>query len=292
MGANELGEVPVLMYHRLLEDGGGDYDLTPEEFRTELEYLATNGYVPITAAELVSGELDVPAGRTPVVLTFDDSTREQFALTEDGEVDPDTAVGILLDVAAEHDDFPATGTFYVLGSLFGVAEDAGTELLRALHDLGFELGNHTFAHGNLGQLDDDQVQRDLAEGARNITEAVPGAEVTTLSYPFGIRPDDPSLVASGSHDGYDYRHEAGFLVGSGPAPSPFSSEFDPLAIPRIRAQPTWDGEADYGSGFWWDVLERAPERRYVSDGDPTTITFPEELADELDDAFTDRAQPY
>ena len=42
---NELGVVPVLMYHRLLADGGGDYDLTPDEFRAELTrlYEATTG---------------------------------------------------------------------------------------------------------------------------------------------------------------------------------------------------------------------------------------------------------
>lgn len=292
VGANELGEIPVLMYHRILPDGGGDYDLTPEEFRSELTYLAEHDYHPITAAELVSGRIDVPAGTTPVVLTFDDSTREQFALTEDGQVAPDTAVGILLEVADAHDGFGATGSFYVLESLFGTSGGAGAELLRELHALGFELGNHTAGHEPLGDLDRAGVQRALAEGARVITEAVPGAQVRTLSYPLGIRPEDPSWVARGSHDGHTYRHEGALLVGSGPSPSPVAEDFEPLAIPRIRSQPTWGGEVDYGSGFWFDVLERAPERRYVSDGDPDTISFPAELTDRLHPDHADRANPY
>lgn len=294
VGANELGEVPIIMYHRLLPDGGGDYDLTPDQFRDELRRLHEEGYVPITAAELVSGAIDIPAGASPVVLTFDDSTREQFGLTEDGEVTPDTAVGIMEELRDELDGFEPTGSFYVLRSLFGSEGERGQELLAALHDLGYEIGNHTAQHENLGQLDAAGVQRALAEGVANIEAVVPDAEVNTLSYPLGIRPDDPSLVAEGEHDGSSYAHDAGLLVGSGPAPSPHAVDFEPLAVPRIRSQPDWSegDEIDWGSGYWLDVLASSAERRYVSDGDPDTISFPEEATERLAPAFEDRAQPY
>jgi hypothetical protein len=81
VGANELGEVPVLMYHKVLDSGGSEYDLTPEQFRGELQYLYDTGYRPIRTIDLVRGEIDIPAGTSPVVLTFDDSTREQFSVT-------------------------------------------------------------------------------------------------------------------------------------------------------------------------------------------------------------------
>jgi hypothetical protein len=286
--------VPVLMYHRSLPDGGSDYDLSAEEFRSELEYLYENDYRPIRTDQLVDGDIDVPAGTTPVVLTFDDSTREQFGYTEDGEIDPDTAVGILLDFAREHDDFDAVGSFYVLGSLFGVGPDDGAEMLEHLHELGFEIGNHTLEHDNLGQLDAAGVQRALAEGAQNVEEAVDGAEVRTLSLPLGIWPDDREDAVRGSHDGYDYEHEGILLVGSNPAPSPFHEDFDPLAIPRIRSLPpdSWDGEADFTSGYWFDVLEQSPERRYVSDGNPDTVSYPEEQEGAVAEQHADRANPY
>ncbi|WP_052664546.1 polysaccharide deacetylase family protein [Nitriliruptor alkaliphilus] len=294
VGANELGRIPVLMYHRILPDGGGDYDNTPEEFRDELRRLHEEGYVPITTAELVSGHIDVPAGTTPVVLTFDDSTREQFGLTEDGEVVPDTAVAIMEELAEELDGFEPAGSFYVLRSLFGSSEERGRELLAELHARGYEIGNHTADHDNLGQLDASGVQRALAEGVANITAAIPDAEVRTLSYPLGIRPDDPTLVAEGEHDGITYTHEAGLLVGSGPSPAPFDAEFDPLAIPRIRSQPDWTpgDEPDYSSGFWLAWFQDNPEQRYVSDGDSDTISFPEALADQLHPDLVDRARPY
>src|SRR5205823_8748111 len=93
--ANELGLVPVLMYHQILPSGGGDYDLTPAQFRAELQRLWRDGYVPITASDLIQGRIDVSAGKSPVVLTFDDSTNNQLAFDASGEVKPDTAVGIL-----------------------------------------------------------------------------------------------------------------------------------------------------------------------------------------------------
>jgi hypothetical protein len=294
VGANELGQIPIIMYHRILPDGGGDYDNTPEEFREELRRLHDEGYVPITTAELVDGRIDVPAGTTPVVLTFDDSTREQFALTEEGEVAPDTAVGIMERLAEELDGFEPAGSFYVLGSLFGSSEERGRELLAELHARGYEIGNHTAEHDNLAQLDAEGVRRALAGGVANITAAIPDAEVSTLSYPLGIRPDDPGLVAEGRHGDVSYTHDAGLLVGSGPTSSPFDAEFDPLATPRIRSQPDWTqgDEPDYASGFWLDWFLDNPERRYVSDGDPDTISFPEDLAGQLHPDLADRAQPY
>jgi hypothetical protein len=292
VGANELGEIPVLMYHRLLPDGGGEYDLTPEEFRGELQYLYDNDYRPIRTIDLVEGDIDVPAGMTPVVLTFDDSTREQAAHTPDGDIDPDTAIGILLEFAEEHPDFTPVASLYINAGPFGGGQDSD-DILVDLHERGFELGNHTHSHANLRSLDADGIREELARGVQVTTDVIPQAEVRTLSLPLGIWPEPRELAYSGDHDGFTYENEGILLVGSHPALSPFHGDFDPQAIPRIRSTPGWDGgEPDYTSGFWFDVLERHPERRYVSDGNPATISFPAELADDLDEAFRDAANPY
>lgn len=290
VGANELGQVPVIMHHRIIEGGGGEYDRSPEEFRAELQRLYDGGYRPVRTVDLARGEVDVPAGTTPVVLTFDDSTREQFALDADGQVDPDTAIGILLDFAEGHPDFSPVASLYINAGPFGVA-DSGP-LLTWLHEHGFELGNHTVRHANLGQLSADDVRKQLALGARVITDMVPEAEVTTLSLPLGIWPDPRDLAYRGSHEGDDYDHEAVLLVGAGPSPSPFHADFDPLAIPRIRSS-AWDGgEPNFGSDYWLQWFEDNPQRRYVSDGDPGRVSFPEGLAEQLDEAHVEGANPY
>src|SRR5581483_4822119 len=90
--ANELGLVPVLMYHQLVSHPVGDYEITPADFRAEMETLAADGYVPITARQLVTRRIDIPAGRHPVVLTFDDATVGQFRLGADGQPLGGTAV--------------------------------------------------------------------------------------------------------------------------------------------------------------------------------------------------------
>lgn len=293
IGANELGEIPVLMYHRILDSGGSEYDLTPDEFRSELQYLYDNGYRPIRTIDLVRGQIDIPAGTSPVVLTFDDSTREQFGYTQDGAVNPDTALGILLAFAKRYDDFNATASVYVItSSLFGGGSD-GKTMLADLHDRGFEIGNHSHGHENLARLTDTQVQETLARHRQEVKAAAPSAEVATLSLPFGVWPKNRSLAATGSAGDVTYNHEAILLVGAQPAPSPFDTAFAPLAIPRIRSAPSWSGgDPDFGSAFWLDVLNQRPERRYISDGNPDTISFPSELAENLAPHFADRANPY
>ena len=104
VGADELGSVPILMYHQLSAQPAGEYDQTPAEFRAELERLHREGYRPITAAQYAAGTVDIPAGTHPVVLTFDDSTTSQLRLTADGAPAPDCAVAILEEFAARHPD--------------------------------------------------------------------------------------------------------------------------------------------------------------------------------------------
>lgn len=280
VGANELGMVPVLMYHRLVEDPAGVYQRTPEAFRSELERLAREGYVPVTAAEYVTGRIDIPPGKHPVVLTFDDSTTDQLAFGPPGKPKPDTAVGILLSVAREHPGFRPVATFFVNRAPFAMP-NGGKRALTWLHAHGFEIGNHTYDHVNLAELSATGVQRQIAKLHRMITSAVPDAQVTTMAPFGGVRPTEPRLALHGSWHGIEYDYAGVFLVGASPAPSPYSADFDPLGIPRIRSQANEGPGAKYSSTRWLNFLEKHPARRYTSDGDPTRISFPKEKADQL-----------
>lgn len=288
--ANELGVVPVLMYHRLTPTPKAEYDRTHEAFRDELQRLYDSGYRPVLARDLVAGTMDVPAGKTPVVLTFDDSTVSQYRLDPDGNVAPDTAVGILLEFSKSHPDFKPVATMYVNGNPFEAG--AGTAELQDLARRGFELGAHTLTHQNLGKTDAENVQKELVQGLRVITKAVPDAKVVTLALPFGVHPKDKSLAYAGSWDGDSYSFDGVFLVGSEPSPSPFAAAFDPRSIRRIRSG-DWDGQTvNYSSAFWLDSLDKRPERRYVSDGDPNRVSFPASEKEKLAPAAADRANPY
>ncbi|KFU80237.1 polysaccharide deacetylase family protein [Amycolatopsis lurida] len=265
VGADELGRIPILMYHRVVAEPRSAYDRTPADFRAELERLAAEDYVPVTTADLVSGNLDLPAGTHPVVLTFDDGDPSVFALTPEGEPAPGTAVRILLDVAAAHPRFRPVASVYVNEHPFGGDERA----LRWLAEHRFEIGNHTARHTNLRRATESAASAAIVEGDTLIRRAVPGYRPSTLALPYGARPRRAETALRGP--GYSY---AGvLLVGAGPAPSPCSREFDPASIPRIRSQATGAG-AEYGSARWLDELGSAAGRRYTADGDPATISYP------------------
>lgn len=270
--ANELGDVPVLMYHSITATPKSVYDRTPEDFRAELERLAAEGYAPITATDYATGSIDVPPGRHPVVLTFDDGSPTQFTVDGSGQPAAGTATRILLDVAASRPDFRPVATFYVFDRPFG--EPTGHTALRWLHDHGFEIGNHTLDHPNLGKVSDDQAQHELAGMQRIIAGALPGVPVRSMALPLGVHPDQERLAVDGSADGVTYHHDSVMLVGSNPAPSPFSADFDPTSIPRIRSQGPGGKDAQYGSTAWLDFLAAHPDRRYTSDGDPQRISAP------------------
>jgi peptidoglycan/xylan/chitin deacetylase (PgdA/CDA1 family) len=267
--ANELGSIPVLMYHRVVPNPQSLYDRSPEDFRAELERLAREEYVPVTTAELATGTMDVPAGKHPVVLTFDDGDPSVISLGPDGRPVAGSAVQIIMDVAATYPGFRPVASMYVNADPFGGGED-GNRALRWLHENGFEIGNHTFGHTNLRTAGAEQAEQDIARGDRFIRDAVPGHHPTTLALPFGVRPRPSGVEVRGS--GYDYA--GALLVGANPAPSPYSAEFEPQAIPRIRSQGPDGEEADFGSTAWLDVLAADPDTRYTSDGDPGVISYP------------------
>ena len=285
--ADELGVVPVLMYHQLLAAPKGEYDQTPAQYRAELDQLYAHGFRTVTAADLATGTVDLPAGRHPMVLTFDDSTVSQYGERPDGSVDPTSAVGILLAVAKEHGEPHPVATFYVNESPFA-GKDA---YLAKLHALGMELGDHTASHANLRELDAAGVQRELAQGLSVITGAVPSATVTTMALPFGATPHDKALAHTGAAGGTSYDFAAVLLVGSNPARSPFARGFDPLELPRIRSGRR-TGDQAFTSTYWLPKLFAGTIRPFTSDGDPTRISFPRAKADRLAPRFASRAQPY
>jgi len=278
---NELGGIPVVMHHMVRADRVGDYDQTPAEFRTELELLWKQGYVPIGVGDLLAGRVDVGEGLTPIVMTFDDSTSYQLALDEGGEVEPSTAVGIMLDFAKRHPGFEPAGTFYVNRKPFGDGERSA-ELLRWLVEHGFELGNHTHDHLPLHELSDAEVQRKIAKGAEVILAAVPGYRIRSFALPLGMIPRNPRLAVRGSANGRSYGPYGVALIGAEPSPAPFARAFRPEAIPRIRSSHgDWKGDADFAFSYWLRELDRHPEARFVSDGDSATITVAEGAAEKL-----------
>ena len=87
-GINELGKVPIMMYHGIREKTsnstgtvGGNvdkdgYNRTPEAFRKDLESYYEKGYRMIRLDDYINGKVDVEYGKSPIILTFDDGNED------------------------------------------------------------------------------------------------------------------------------------------------------------------------------------------------------------------------
>lgn len=288
-GANELGQIPVMMYHQVKENVCDQcvYDQTPEEFREELQRMYDADFRPITVAQLISGEFDVPAGKRPVVLTFDDSSASQIQIDESGELTPNTAVAIMEEFEEENPDWVSTGSFYVNSNAFE-GDDAA---LTWLTENGYEVGVHTMQHTNLKQASEAAVQEAIGGNVAEVQEIAPEATMSTISLPFGISPGNKALLESGSYEGEEYTLDGALLVGSNPSPSVFSAKFDPYAIPRIRSGPK-DKPVETDSTYWLDLLDDGKWTPFVSDGDPEKVSFPDDTSVEISPDWEDKANAY
>ena len=294
IGANELGQVLVVMYH-LIDAEETEWTRTPENLRKDIALFKAEGYYPINVRDLASGNIDIPAGKSPVVITFDDSSPGQYRILDDGSIDPDCAVGILQS-AVEEGGWASRATFFPLldvvpkeREIFGQEDKKQEKLVNLVH-WGYEIGSHTITHLNLKEASkaDDILQ--LAESQATLEELIGGGyEVTSLSVPFGEYPSTDSMIASGEYEekGIKYAYTAAVSIKGEPCASPFSTKFDPLHIPRVRgsewAQPTLPQLIQQ--------LKDNPQLRYVSDGDPTTVSAPKSLSSELGDILEDLGRP-
>lgn len=271
---NELGRVMILEYHKV-DYPEQRWTRTPENFRRDLQRLYAGDYRLVGLNSLLDGRIQIPAGTTPVVLTFDDSSPGQFRYQGDNgalRIDPKSAVGILEAFAREHPDFGLAATFFVLpgasrpNRLFDQPELAGRKL-QYLAARGFEIGNHTLWHANLGKYGERTVRTQIAEAQRWIQHHVPDYRIRALALPHGAYPRDLRWALAGTALGVRYQHDAILMVAGGAAPSPFARAFDPVRLPRIQAT---QRELDR----WLMYFEQNPGERFVSDGDSAVITIP------------------
>lgn len=252
---NEMGRIPVLMYH-LVGDSESTWSRSRANFRRDLEMLYERGYRPVNMVDVVDRKIDIPAGASPVVFTFDDASPGQFRYVERGgrlEIDSSSALGIWLDFAKTHPDWGNKAVFCMLSgasaghAFFGDKGIQGQKTewrhakVKQLHELGFELCDHTLWHARLDKYDDAMVQEQIARGVMAIDSAVPGYRVRSFALPLGIWPKNRALAKSGAwtdpRTGKTVRYDFDviFEVSGSPIPSPNSPAFNALSVQRIRA---------------------------------------------------------
>ncbi|MDR5659386.1 polysaccharide deacetylase family protein [Serpentinicella sp. ANB-PHB4] len=276
---NEAGEIMVLMYHHIAEPEA-EWTRTPDNFRRDLQTLYDKGYRPISLEDYVTGNINTEAGFKPVVLTFDDGPRNNFNMIEtdndEWEIDPDSAVGILLDFHEKNPDFPLEATFFINGGVPFGQEELVEYKLNFIVDHGMDIGNHTYNHINFTNATADEIQEEIGRLNNLVNNYLPDYEVNTLALPFGSKPRSKELrefLVEGEYQGNTYHNSAILEVGWDPYHSPYHDKFDPTRIRRVRASETKvDGVGMYD---WLNILEHGGRIPFVSDGNPDQITVPE-----------------
>ena len=210
--------VPVLMYHRIVEDpprGSRFPDLyvSPEAFDAELGALSARGWRTITAAalgEAIRARSAVPAGT--FVISVDDGRSDGYT----------TAWPIM-------QKYGFVGTFYVVPGHIGRPGFLTWDMAATLAEAGNEIANHTMDHVSLpsyhgaavaAQIDDAALAIQTQLAARGVTTAV-----RTFAYPYGHSSVEAmQFLASRAYTlAVTTAHGTGSILGS-----------EPLRYPRIR----------------------------------------------------------
>lgn len=282
---NEAGQAMILMYHNIGEEEA-EWTRTPENFRQDLVNLYERGYRAVSLEDYVNNDMDLEAGMTPVVLTFDDGNENNFRMIQDanGEdiIDPDSAIGILEEFKKEYPDFNTTATFYVFGTNIFRQPDFIDYKLNFLVENGYDIGNHTLDHRSMRAADNsDYIVEGLGKQVEIINDILPDYEVNTYALCYGERPDDElaEYLASGTYNDIAYNNIAILNVGWNPVKSPIVDEFNPLSIPRIRASET--KVENVGMYDWMEYFDNNPSQRYISDGVKEVITVPESQREKI-----------
>lgn len=297
---NELGRVPVMMYHGIHNKlnsetayTGGNvdkdgYQRTAEAFANDLEFYYNNNYRFIRLNDYINGKIDVELGYSPIILTFDDGLENNIKVTgldSNGNIiiDSKSAVGVLEAFKKKHPDANVTATFFINGGMFQ-QEEYNEKILNWLVDNGYDIGNHTWSHVNFKSASIEETQEEVGSIYELLQQYIPGKYVNIVALPYGS-PGVKShytypYILNGSYNGKEYHTDAALRVGWESDYSPYSVNFDKEFIKRIRAYDN-DG-VDFDIEYNFNFLK---ERRYISDGNVNTIVIPSDLQEYLDNTY-------
>ena len=302
---DESGNVPIMMYHGIHnitdnEYTGGNvdkdgYQRTTEAFIKDLEFYYNSGYRMIRLEDYVNGIIDVEAGYSPIILTFDDGLSNNLKVTgldSDGNIiiDPNCAVGVLESFKQKYPDYNVTATFFINGGLFNQSE-YNEKILNWLIDNGYDIGNHTYSHVDFTSVSKDKSVQEVGSMYNLLDKYIPGKYVNIVALPFGSPYDKDhenfNSILSGVYNDKEYNTIATLRVGWEADYSPFSKSFDKTFLKRIRAYDNNGKEFDIEMNF--DILEN---NRYISDGDKNTITIPKDKEDKINNLYNLNVKTY
>jgi len=218
-------EIPILMYHRLIdsEEGKGIHTIyfDVEEFEKHLIYLKKNNYKTITFKDLKKIGLKNRHKEKYIILTFDDGYKDNYEL--------------LFPLLKKYE---MKAVIYMVSHLeynkWNVDEDGEKrfdlmtkeEILEMQKSGLVEFGGHTMHHVDLRKFDKMDQIKEIKKNKiwlENLLEE----KIVSFAYPFGFFNDSAKKVVE----------ELGFDFGVATDSGPFNIEDDLYEIRRIGIYP-------------------------------------------------------
>jgi len=216
MKKTDTYQIPVLMYHRVVNDrseaGKHNIYVKLDHLRKQFNFIKRNSYQTITFKDLNS-QNDL---NKKIILTFDDGYVDNytllFPLLKEFNF---TAVIFLVTKLTKNKWGIACGE-----PVIGLINEAQ---IKEMHAYGIEFGGHTRNHLNLLLLSSEQI-RDEIFGSKTDIEKMLNTEVISFSYPFGALDENIKSIVK----------ESGYLYGISTKSGPDNIFDDLLQIKRIE----------------------------------------------------------
>ncbi len=259
-----------------------------EDFEHQLNQLYDAGFTLVTLEDWMSGQIIVPPGRRPLILSLDDLYfNNQIRLDhETMEPLPDTGIGILWRFYQDHPDFGFSAALFVnLGNkLYGNPDDPDWEMQLAEtiawgidHDL--VPYNHFYTHPQLDHTSPEGIQWELEMNdiyLRELltiagrTDLIPGLEnMIALTYGVWPRPGDEKVMfAYKNPEDEPVRMvaEIGVIYPEIYLQAPYDPSYNPFRLPRHVASPL-------AVDFLAEQAEKFPTAAFCDLGDVPDALF-------------------
>lgn len=183
-------DVPIIIYHHIQHlpaDASASmrrWTMPPEKFEAQIEWLAKEGFQPITMAQLMAHMKNgAPLPAKPIVITFDDGWKEHYSY----------AFHVLKK-------YNFLATFFIVSGSVGHSAYMDWQEIKELAAAGMDIQSHSVTHARLTTLKPDDLWRELAESKKTLEDQL-GKPVTVLAYPYGSY--NQKVVAMVKKAGYE-----------------------------------------------------------------------------------------
>lgn len=187
--------LPVIMYHHVSDPVNGIYGISTARLWGDLQQLYDEDFYLVVPSDIESGLRNVPKGKRPVMLTFDDGWYDNFGYitAADGtlEMEPDCVVSLLNEFSDLHPDFGRGALFFISWDKVPFEQSRYIrEKFNYLLDMGYEIGNHTNRHAHFNNIPREQWEAAIILPMEKFYNyiGIRIGSIFTLSYPGGNLP--------------------------------------------------------------------------------------------------------